>query len=47
MSRTAEEIGRTALGPRPLPPLSEQRAATNVSAVDTVIGNGLRVIAVH
>jgi len=47
VSRTAEEIGRTALGPRPLPPLSEQRAATNVSAVDTVIGNGLRVIAVH
>ncbi len=47
MSRTAEEIGRTALGPRPLPPLGEQRAATNLSALDTVLDNGLRVIAVH
>ncbi|SDC98238.1 M16 family metallopeptidase [Actinokineospora iranica] len=47
MSRTAEEIGRTAVGPRPLPPLGEQRAAANLSSVDTVLDNGLRVIAVH
>jgi zinc protease len=47
MSRTAEEIGRTEVGPRPLPPLGEQRAATDVSSVDTVLGNGLRVLAVH
>ncbi|WP_018686289.1 M16 family metallopeptidase [Actinokineospora enzanensis] len=47
MSRTAEEIGRTTQGPRPLPPLGEQRAATNLSSVDTVLPNGLRVIAVH
>lgn len=47
MSRTAEEIGRTELGPRPLPPLGEQRVATDLSTVDTVLSNGLRVIAVH
>ncbi|RLK54712.1 M16 family metallopeptidase [Actinokineospora cianjurensis] len=47
MSRTAEEIGRTEVGPRPLPPLGEQRAATNLSVVDTVLDHGLRVIAVH
>ncbi|MGQ0837677.1 M16 family metallopeptidase [Actinokineospora sp.] len=47
MSRTAEEIGRTVRGPRPLPPLGEQRAATNLSAVDTVLPNGLRVVVVR
>jgi predicted Zn-dependent peptidase len=47
MSRTAEEIGRTELGPRPLPPLGEQRVASDLSSVDTVLSNGLRVIAVH
>ncbi|GLZ40494.1 pitrilysin family protein [Actinokineospora sp. NBRC 105648] len=47
MSRTAEEIGRTEVGPRPLPPLGDQRAAGNLSSVDTVLANGLRVIAVH
>ncbi|HEV2778149.1 MAG TPA: pitrilysin family protein [Actinophytocola sp.] len=47
MSRTAEEIGRTELGPRPLPPLGEQRVASDLSTVDTVLSNGLRVIAVH
>ncbi|WP_436494057.1 M16 family metallopeptidase [Actinokineospora sp. HUAS TT18] len=46
MSRSAEEIGRTERGPRPLPPLGDQRAATGLSAVDKVIDNGLRVIAV-
>lgn len=45
--RTAAEIGHTELGPRPLPPLAEQRAATGLSSVDTVLGNGLRVVAVH
>lgn len=47
MSRTAEQIGRTEQGPRPLPPLGEQRPATRPAAVDTVLANGLRVIAVH
>jgi zinc protease len=45
--RTAAEIGRTELGPRSLPPLGEQRVATTLSSVDTVLPNGLRVIAVH
>ncbi len=45
--RTAAEIGHTRLGPRPLPPLAEQRAATGLSSVDTVLDNGLRVVAVH
>jgi zinc protease len=45
--RTAAEIGHTELGPRPLPPLAEQRAATGLSSVDTVLSNGLRVVAVH
>ncbi|MFC5287374.1 M16 family metallopeptidase [Actinokineospora guangxiensis] len=47
MSRTAEQIGRTELGPRPLPPLGEQRPATRPAAVDTVLANGLRVLAVR
>jgi zinc protease len=47
VTRTAEEIGRTALGPRPLPPLGEQRVATDLSAVDTVLSNGLRLLAVR
>ncbi|KAA2263818.1 insulinase family protein [Solihabitans fulvus] len=45
--RTAEEIGRTALGPRQLPPLGVQRPAAELSTVDTVLPNGLRVIAVR
>jgi len=45
--RTAAEIGRTELGPRPLPDLGTQRSATGLSSVDTVLDNGLRVIAVH
>jgi predicted Zn-dependent peptidase len=45
--RSAEEIGRTERGPRPLPPLGEQRAATGLSTVDTVLSNGLRVIVVQ
>jgi zinc protease len=45
--RSAEEIGRTELGPRPLPELGEQRATADLSSVDTVLANGLRVIAVR
>jgi zinc protease len=45
--RSAEEIGRTAQGPRQLPPLGEQRAPTALSSVDTVLANGLRVIVVR
>ncbi|PXY19919.1 insulinase family protein [Prauserella sp. PE36] len=45
--RSAEEIGRTATGPRALPPLGEQRAAADLAHTDTVLGNGLRVLAVR
>ncbi|GAB3390801.1 M16 family metallopeptidase [Amycolatopsis echigonensis] len=45
--RSAEEIGRTAAGPRPLPPLGHQRAAADLSHVDTTLSNGLRVLAVR
>ncbi|QFZ16840.1 M16 family metallopeptidase [Saccharothrix syringae] len=45
--RSAEEIGRTALGPRPFPELGEQRAAADLDSVDTTLANGLRVIAVR
>jgi zinc protease len=45
--RTAEEIGHTAQGPRPLPPLGDQRAAAAPGAVDTVLDNGLRVLIVR
>ncbi|MFC3890086.1 M16 family metallopeptidase [Lentzea rhizosphaerae] len=44
--RTAEEIGRTEVGPRPLPELGSQKAAADLSTVDTVLPNGLRVIAI-
>lgn len=45
--RSAEEIGRTALGPRPVPELGEQRPAADLASVDTVLPNGLRVLAVR
>jgi zinc protease len=45
--RSAEEIGHTAQGPRPLPPLSRQRIGRNPAYEDTVLDNGLRVIAVR
>jgi predicted Zn-dependent peptidase len=45
--RTAAEIGRTERGPRPLPDLGTQRSATGLTSVDTVLDNGLRVVAVH
>ncbi len=44
--RSAEEIGRTEIGPRPLPPLGEQRPPTGLSTEDTTLSNGLRVIVV-
>ena len=43
--RSAEEIGRTEVGPRPLPPLGEPRTGVPPVGVDTVLPNGLRVIA--
>ena len=45
--RTAEEIGRTPHGPREVPPLGDQGVAADLSHVDTVLGNGLRVLAVR
>jgi zinc protease len=45
--RTADEIGRTPQGQRAVPPLGEQGVAADLSHVDTVIGNGLRVLAVR
>jgi hypothetical protein len=45
--RSAEQIGRTELGPRPLPPLGPPRTPIAPSAVDTVLDSGLRVIAVR
>lgn len=45
--RTPEEIGRTVRGPRPLPHLSVQRAPEFPSLVDTILDNGLRVLAVR
>lgn len=45
--RDAAEIGRTATGPRPVPSLGDQRAAADLSSVDTTLGNGLRVLAVR
>ncbi|CCK28875.1 M16-like peptidase [Streptomyces davaonensis JCM 4913] len=45
--RSAEEIGRTVAGPRPLPPLDGRTAHTMPMPLDTVLPNGLRVIAVR
>lgn len=45
--RSAEQIGRTELGPRSLPPLGPPRAPRPPSAADTVLDTGLRVIAVR
>ncbi|HKR49119.1 MAG TPA: insulinase family protein, partial [Pseudonocardiaceae bacterium] len=47
LHRSAEQIGSTEMGPRPLPPLGSTRAPSALSAVDTVLDNGLRVIAVQ
>lgn len=45
--RSATEIGHSERGPRPLPPLAEQRVAEPPPVLDTVLGNGLRVMAVR
>lgn len=45
--RSAEVIGQTEQGPRPLPPLGPQRTLPAPAAVDTVLSNGLRVLAVR
>lgn len=45
--RTAEEIGRTETGARLVPALGVQRAAAGLRHVDTVLDNGLRVLAVR
>lgn len=45
--RSADEIGRTEAGPRPLPELGSQKVAAELSTVDTTLPNGLRVIAVR
>lgn len=44
--RGAAEIARTPTGPRTLPALGEQRQVPAPHEVDTVLGSGLRVIAV-
>ncbi|MEU4086541.1 M16 family metallopeptidase [Streptomyces aureus] len=43
--RSAAEIGRTAAGARPLPPLESRRGHRLPATADTVLPNGLRVIA--
>jgi zinc protease len=45
--RGAEEIGRTPVGPRPLPPLGLHYPAPEPPTMDLVLSNGLRVIAVQ
>lgn len=45
--RSAEVIGSTAAGPRPLPALGSSRTIRKLSTVDTVLANGLRVVAVR
>jgi zinc protease len=47
LHRSAEQIGRTEMGPRPLPPLGLTRTSSAPSMVDTVLDSGLRVIAVR
>ncbi|MDQ3887227.1 MAG: hypothetical protein M3308_09560, partial [Actinomycetota bacterium] len=45
--RSVLEIGTTTQGPRPVPPLGQQRAPRVPAMVDTTLDNGLRVIAVQ
>ena len=45
MTRTAEEIGRTAEGPRPLPPLGPTRGVPLPDVEERLLPNGLRVLA--
>jgi len=43
--RSAEEIGRTTVGPRPLPPLGATREVPLPDVLDVTLSNGLRVLA--
>lgn len=45
--RSAEEIGRTRAGPRPLPPLGPTRTVGLPDVVDETLSSGLRVLAAH
>ncbi|MHA6629193.1 M16 family metallopeptidase [Pseudonocardia sichuanensis] len=45
--RSAEEIGRTDAGPRPLPPLGATRAVPLPDVEERTLPNGLRVLAAH
>lgn len=45
--RSAEEIGRTKLGPRPLPPLGATRAVPLPDVEEHTLPSGLRVLAAH
>ena len=45
--RSAEEIGRTALGPRRLPPLGATREVPLPDVLDVTLPTGLRVLAAH
>jgi zinc protease len=45
--RSAEDIGRTALGPRPLPPLGATRDVPLPDVLDVTLPTGLRVLAAH
>jgi zinc protease len=45
--RSADEIGRTAGGPRPLPPLGPTREVPLPHVVDVTLPTGLRVLAAH
>ena len=47
MTRTADEIGRTAVGPRPLPALGTTRDVPLPDVVENTLPNGLRVLAAH
>lgn len=45
--RSAEQIGTTQRGPRPVPPLGSQPTAADLAHSDTVLSNGLRLLAVR
>lgn len=45
--RTAEELARTDIGPRPLPPLMKQGRARQLVSSEARTGAGLRVVAVR
>ncbi|HEX4703458.1 MAG TPA: pitrilysin family protein [Pseudonocardiaceae bacterium] len=45
--RSAEQIGHTERGPRPLPPLGEHRVSATPQTLDTVLDNGLRLLVVR